>query len=54
MSKRRKLCGLDLFRGIDTKLAIVLQVRIQVQKYLYVDNDEVGQYVSLQVVYLAQ
>jgi hypothetical protein len=42
MSKKRRLCGLDLFGGIDTKLVVVLQVEIQVQKYLYVDNDEVA------------
>ncbi len=31
---------LDLFGGISTGLAIVLQVGIPIQKYLYVERDE--------------
>jgi hypothetical protein len=34
------ICVLDLFGGISTGLAIVLQVGIPIQKYLYVERDE--------------
>ncbi len=37
---------LDLFGGINTSLAIVLQVGIPVQKYLYVERDETARRVS--------
>jgi hypothetical protein len=41
------ICVLDLFGGINIGLAIVLQVGILVQKYLYVERDETTKRVSL-------
>ncbi len=38
---------LDLFGGISTGLAVVLQAGIPVQKYLYVEKDETARRVSL-------
>jgi hypothetical protein len=40
------ICMLDLFGGISTGLAIVLQVGIPVWKYLYVERDETTRRVS--------
>jgi hypothetical protein len=40
------ICVLDLFGGISIGLAIVLQVGIQVRKYLYVERDETTRKVS--------
>jgi len=40
------ICVLNLFGGINTGLAIVLQVGILVQKYLYVERDEIVKRVS--------
>jgi hypothetical protein len=40
------ICVLDLFGGINTGLAIVLQADIPVQKYLYVERDETVRRVS--------
>jgi hypothetical protein len=41
------ICVLDLFGGISTSLATVLQVGILVRKYLYVERDETAKRVSL-------
>jgi len=40
------ICVLDLFGGISTGLATVLQVGILVRKYLYVERDETARRVS--------
>ncbi|CAK9206477.1 unnamed protein product [Sphagnum troendelagicum] len=40
------ICMLDLFGGISTSLAAVLQVGILVRKYLYVERDETARRVS--------
>ncbi len=40
------ICVLDLFGGISTSLATVLQVGILVRKYLYVERDEIARRVS--------
>jgi len=40
------ICVLDLFGGISTGLATVLQVGILVRKYLYVEKDETARRVS--------
>jgi hypothetical protein len=40
------ICMLDLFGGISTGLATVLQASILVQKYLYVERDETMRRVS--------
>jgi hypothetical protein len=40
------ICVLDLFGGISTGLATVLQVGILVWKYLYVERDETARRVS--------
>jgi hypothetical protein len=37
---------LDLFGGINTSLATMLQAGILVWKYLYVEKDEIGRRVS--------
>ena len=41
------ICLLDLFGGISTGLAAVLQAGILVRKYLYVENDDTAHRVSL-------
>ncbi len=41
------ICVLDLFGGINTSLATMLQVGIPVRKYLYVEKDEIARKVSL-------
>jgi hypothetical protein len=41
------ICMLDLFGGISTDLAIVLQAGIPVWKYLYVERNETARRVSL-------
>ncbi len=40
------ICVLDLFGGISTSLAVVLQVGILVRKYLYMERDETTRRVS--------
>ncbi len=40
------ICLLDLFGGISTSLAIVLQAGIPVRKYFYVERDETAKRVS--------
>jgi len=40
------ICVLDLFGGINTSLAAVLQAGILVWKYLYVERDETAKKVS--------
>jgi site-specific DNA-cytosine methylase len=40
------ICMLDLFGGISTDLATVLQASIPVRKYLYVERDETTRRVS--------
>ncbi len=42
---------LDLFGGISTGLAAVLQVGILVRKYLYVERDETARKVSLLILH---
>jgi hypothetical protein len=41
------ICVLDLFSGIGTGLATVLQVGISIRKYFYVKSDEIAKRVSL-------
>ena len=41
------ICVLDLFGGISTGLAAILQAGIQVKKYVYVEKDETARRVSL-------
>jgi hypothetical protein len=41
------ICVLDLFCGISTGLATVLQTGIPVRKYLYVERDQTAKKVSL-------
>jgi hypothetical protein len=41
------ICVLDLFSGISTSLATVLQVGIPIRKYFYVEKDETAKRVSL-------
>ncbi len=41
------ICVLDLFGGISTDLATMLQAGIPVQKYIYVERDETVRRVSL-------
>jgi hypothetical protein len=41
------ICVLDLFGGINTGLAIVLQASIPIRKYLYMERDETARRVSL-------
>jgi hypothetical protein len=41
------ICVLDLFGGISTSLATMLQAGIPIQKYLYVEKDETVRRVSL-------
>jgi site-specific DNA-cytosine methylase len=40
------ICVLDLFGGINTSLAVVLQAGIRVRKYLYVEKNETAKRVS--------
>ncbi len=40
------LCVLDLFGGISTGLAAVLQAGLKVQRYLYMERDETARRVS--------
>ncbi len=40
------ICVLDLFSGINTSLAIVLQIGIPVRRYLYMEMDETKRWVS--------
>jgi hypothetical protein len=40
------ICMLDLFGGISTGLAIVLQAGIPIRKYFYVERDEATKRVS--------
>jgi hypothetical protein len=40
------ICVLDIFGGISTDLAIVLQTGIPIRKYLYVKRDETARKVS--------
>jgi hypothetical protein len=40
------ICMLDLFGGISTDLATMLQAGIPVRKYLYVERDETARRVS--------
>jgi hypothetical protein len=40
------ICVLDLFGGINTGLATMLQVTIPIRKYLYVERDETAGRVS--------
>ncbi len=40
------ICMLDLFGGISTDLATMLQAGIPVRKYLYVEKDETARRVS--------
>ena len=44
------MCLLDLFGGISTGLAAVLQAGVRVQRYLYVELDETSRRVSLRHV----
>ncbi|CAM6115131.1 unnamed protein product [Calypogeia fissa] len=44
------VCVLDLFGGISTGLAAVLQAGIPVRKYFYVERDEIARQVSLRHV----
>ena len=43
---RKGICLLELFGGISTGLAAVLQAGIKVHTYLYVDNDPVAKRVA--------